>query len=261
MDENLQTNEPTNQEQVEQKEYSPIEQKAMEMGWRPKDQFDGEEDDFIDAKEFVRRKPLFDKIEHQNKQVKQLSRALESFKLHYSKVEEAAVQRALQQLKAARKEALTDGDGDRFDLIDDEIKKAEKQLVVIEQTKNTPVVEDNEPHPDFVAFQNRNKWYATDRELTDFADKLGLGLHNAGMSPSEVLQEIEKQVRSRFPNKFRNARKDDAPDVDTTRQGKQGNRKSEDFVLSEAERKIMNDLVRTGQMTKEEYIDSLKKIR
>ena len=63
MDENL------NQEQ-EQPTLSPIEEKAIQMGWRPKDQFEGDEEEFIDAKEFVRRQPLFDRIENQNKQLK-----------------------------------------------------------------------------------------------------------------------------------------------------------------------------------------------
>ena len=45
-------------------ELSPIEQKAIQMGWRPKEQFEGDEEEFIDAKEFVRRQPLFDRIEN-----------------------------------------------------------------------------------------------------------------------------------------------------------------------------------------------------
>ena len=46
--------------QQEQAQHTPdpIETRALEMGWRPKEEFDGNEEDFIDAKEFVRRKPL-----------------------------------------------------------------------------------------------------------------------------------------------------------------------------------------------------------
>ena len=113
-------------------ERTPMEQKAMEMGWRPKDEFHGDEDDFIDAKEFVRRQPLFEKIEAQNKQIKNVTKALETFKQHYTKVEQAAVERALTMLKTQRKEALSDGDGDRFELLDDEIKKVEVKVLEIE---------------------------------------------------------------------------------------------------------------------------------
>ena len=50
----LNTNVET-QEQTQQVELSEIEVKAMNMGWRPIEEFDGPEDEFIDAKEFVRR--------------------------------------------------------------------------------------------------------------------------------------------------------------------------------------------------------------
>jgi len=137
-------------------ELSPIEQKAISMGWRPKEQFEGDEEEFIDAKEFVRRQPLFDRIENQNKKLKNVTQALEALKGHYTRVEEAAVQKAINQLKAQRKSALADGDGDTFELIDDEIKKAETQLQQIEQVKNQPIVEETVVHPEWQAFQSRN---------------------------------------------------------------------------------------------------------
>lgn len=255
MDEDIQ------QEQVEQKELSPIEEQAMRMGWRPKEEFSGNEDDFIDAKEFVRRKPLFDKIEHQGKQIKAVTRALDEFKQHYTKVEQVAVEKAIQQLKHARKEALSEGDGDRFELIDDQIKNAEHQLRQIEVTKNTPVVDNSEPHPDFVAFKNRNGWYTQDAELTQFADKLGLGLSSTGMEPTEVLQEIEKQVRTRYPDKFRNKNKEAAPDTENSRNQGKPSKKEDDSFMSETDKKVMNDLVRQGVLTREEYIRDLKKIK
>ena len=82
MEENL----PQEQAAPETPELSPIEQKAISMGWRPKDQFEGDEEEFIDAKEFVRRQPLFDRIENQNKQLKNVTKALEALKVHYTRV-------------------------------------------------------------------------------------------------------------------------------------------------------------------------------
>lgn len=254
--ENQNTEQPDNL----QPETPAIEQRALEMGWRPKEEFDGSEDDFIDAKEFVRRKPLFDKIEHTTRELKSVKKALESFKTHYSKVEEVAVQKAIVQLKAARKEALSEGDGDRFDAIDDQLQSAQQQLRQIEAVKNQPVIEDSAPHPDFVNFQQRNGWYQNDNEMTQFADKLGMGLAATGMAPQEVLKEIEQQVRSRFPNKFRNTRKEEAPDVDVSRGGSKS-KKDETSSLTQDELKIMNTLIRQGAITKEKYLADLKAIK
>lgn len=245
---------------VEEKQFSEIEQKAIDMGWRPRQEFEGSDDDFIDAKEFVRRKPLFDKIEHTSRELKNVKKTLDSFKQHYSRVEEVAVQKAILQLKNARKEALAEGDGERFEQIDEQLQTAQSQLRQIEVAKNTPAVEDDTPHPDFVAFKNRNGWYQSDNEMTAFADKLGMGLAATGMSPQEVLKEIEQQIRTRFSSKFRNTRKEDAPDVNNSRNGGKPP-KNEEANLTEDERKIMNTLVRSGAITKEKYIADLKKIK
>ena len=253
-----------NQEQTEQQEetsLSPIEEKAIQMGWRPKEQFEGDEEEFIDAKEFVRRQPLFDRIESQNKQLKNVTKALEALKVHYTRVEEAAVQKAINQLKAQRKSALADGDGDSFELIDDEIKKAEQQLSQIEQVKNQPLVEETVVHPEWQSFQSRNPWYNSTGYMRKFADEVGADLAARGVPPAEVLQRVEQAVRKEFPNKFVNPNKEHAPTVEQSRGSSKQTSKESDSFMNEQERKVMNDLVRSGLLTKEKYIADLKAVK
>mgnify|MGYP000971805459 FL=1 len=59
MNEQKQVVDNTNTEQVQDNtpQYTDLEVKAMNMGWRPMEEFDGPEEEFIDAKEFVRRAP------------------------------------------------------------------------------------------------------------------------------------------------------------------------------------------------------------
>ena len=236
-------------------EYSEVELKALDMGWKPKDQFHGSEDDFIDAKEFVRRQPLFDKIEATNRQVKQLNAALSALQDHYSKVNESAYNRAIADLKAQRKDALSNGDGERFEEIDDQIKEAEKQKLALESIKPTAQAE---AHPEFKSWKARNPWYDSVSHMRVFADEIGVKLHAQGKSPAEVLTEVEKAVRAEFPTKFRNANKDNAIQAEN---GRQSSKKAESFEMTDTERRIMNTLVRSGTMTKEQYITDLKKVR
>lgn len=120
-EENLQV-ENTPQEQVPQeRQLSAIEQKAIEQGWRPKEEFDGDESEFIDAPEFVRRGELFTKIEHQSKELKQVRQALEALKTHHNRVKETEYARALKELEAARKQALVEGEHDRFFALEEKI--------------------------------------------------------------------------------------------------------------------------------------------
>lgn len=253
---------PEGQESVpDAPQYTEMEQKALSMGWRPKEEFHGDEDDFIDARAFVQRQPLFDKIASQSNQLKALSKGLEALKVHYTRVEEAAVSKAIETMKSQRKQALSDGDGDSFELFDNEIKKAETELARIEQVKETPLVEEQVVHPEWQAFQSRNPWYSSTPHMRMYADEFGNKLAAQGVSPADVLKQVEQAVRKEFPNKFTNPNKQNAPDVDSSRGGSKGSRQNDDSFLTDQERKVMNDLIRSKVLTKEKYISDLKAVK
>lgn len=262
-EENKQVDQSTNTEEVKQEtpEFTPIEQKAMEMGWRPKTDFEGDEDDFIDAKEFVRRKPLFDKIETQSRELKNVRKAIEALKTHYGAREQAAVKSAIEQLTAAKEEAISNADGAAVTRIEKEIKAAEQEHARIEKLQVEPITQDApEVHPQFAAWQKRNDWYTSVNYMRKWADDYGLQLAQQGLAPEQVLKKVEEEVRKEFKHKFTNPNKSNAPSVEgSSTKGSKG--KDDDFVLSDQERKIMNTLVSTGTMTKDKYIAELKAIK
>ncbi len=251
--------EGTEQEQA-QPEYSPIEIKAMEMGWRPKEEFNGDEADFVDAKEFVGRQPLYEGLASTKKQVKALQTALEALKGHYTKVHETSYQKALNDLKAQKKAALKEGEVDTFYEIEEKIEEmeAEKNAFMKDQEK----IQVQEPgiHPELQAWINHNPWYTSQPHMRTFADVVGsriqLEVQAGRMTPSQALKEIEKEVRAEFPNKFRNPNKDKASTVEGSTN--KTSSKSSDFEMTEQERQVMNTLVRQKALTKEEYIRDLK---
>lgn len=239
-----------------------VEQRALEMGWRPRSEFNGSDDDFIDAKEFVRRKPLFDKIEGQSKELKNVRKAVEALKVHYTKVQETEYNRALAALEAAREEAITNADGAAYTKLDKEIKSVENQMAKVKQIQEAPIVEDQpQIHPEFQAWTNRNQWYTNVAYMRKFADDFGTNLAAQGINdPSVVLRKVEEAVRKEFPQKFINPNKASAPDVDGSKPG-QGSKSKDSIELSDQERKVMNMLVSTKTMTKDEYIADIKKLR
>lgn len=245
-------------EQTEQNapEFTEIEQRALEQGWRPRTEWDGAEDDFIEAKEFVRRKPLFDKIEHQSKEIKNVQKTLNQFKQHYANVEKAAYDRAIKELKGKQKAALENGDIDTFQSLQDEIEDTRDQARELATAQEQPQTQ--EVHPEFQSWVNRNPWYASEDHMKVYADKVGTRLHATGMHPADVLREVEKAVRKEFPTKFRNPNQERPGAVESGSTPSRSATKSENFQLTEQERKIMNDLVRTKVLTKEKYIADLK---
>lgn len=237
----------------------PYEAKAMEMGWRPKDEWEGAEEDFIDAKEFVRRQPLFEKIEHQNKAIKQLEKAFDALKTHHTKVKESEYQRALKSLKEARKDALRDGETERALAYEEKIEEVEQQKAEFEQeVQQVDIPKEATEHPQFVSWKEQNRWYTKDQELREFADTYGHTLARKGIPPAEVLEKVAAKVRQAFPEKFRNPNKDKAGAVEPpTRRAAQ----SDAFELTDDEARIMKTIVRSGAMTEAEYKKELKRVK
>ena len=90
-------------------EVSPVQEEALAQGWVPKDEYEGDPDRWVDAGEFVRRGELFRKIESQSKELKDVRKALAELAKHNSKIREVEYARAIEGLKAQKKEAASPG--------------------------------------------------------------------------------------------------------------------------------------------------------
>lgn len=243
-------------------ELSAVEQKALEMGWRPKSEFDGNEEDFIDATEFVRRKPLFEKIDNVGKELRETKKALRALQAHHEKVKEAEFQHALKALRAEKKEALEAGDADRLIEIDDQIADAKAQEAIARSQQNQQAAA---PHPNFVQWAQRNPWYKTNAELTVVADQIGTAYaaSNPDKSPDDVLKYVESRVKKLYPENFSNPNKNRPSAVEggTSTPTKKPADDSSNYPLTDDERRAMMTFVRQGIMTKEQYIEDLKRVK
>jgi hypothetical protein len=163
--------------------YTKTQEEALSQGWVPKEEFEGDEDKFVDAAEFVRRGELFRKIESQSKELKDVKKALNELAKHNAKVREVEYTRALESLKHQKKTALSEGDADRVVDIEDRIdlvKDQQKQLAnqVIQDIREEVL------NPELTSWINKNGWYETDKKMRAYADTIGVQLHQEGMSPS-----------------------------------------------------------------------------
>lgn len=242
------------QEQVSAPEVNESEQRAREQGWVPKEEWQGE-GKWRDAEAFLDRGELFSKIDAQRREVKELRKTQEAFNAHLKTVREAEYKRALASLRQEKKDALVEGDPDAVIAADEKILALRDEAAQLAKQEVAP--KSNEPHPDFVAWTARNTWYSdSNRAMKAFADVEGVKLAQSGMAPADVLKEIEAQVRREFPEKFTNPNRNrpGAVEGNTNKGGSQ----KETYSLSDDERNVMNKLVKSGILTKEEYIRDLK---
>lgn len=236
----------------EESQVTEIEQKALEMGWKPQEEFDASSGkEWIPADEFVRRKPLFDKIDSMGRELKNMRQGMEAFRQHHEQVKQTEYQRAMADLKRQRQEAIEEKDAVKAFEVSDKMRELEQQNVSIPQVQATSDL--------FTDWLADNLWYKKDPELQEFADALGI-MYAKKMAPADVFQKVSEEVRKKFPEKFRNPNKDRGSAVETAT-NKNRTTKSDDYQLSDDERKIMRKIVSTGIMTEADYIKELKRTK
>lgn len=266
MSEDLKLETEVKTEEVKQEEVSPTIQKAMDQGWKPKEEWVSEgkdPHDWRDAKEYVERGELFDLIDSQKKELKQVRKALDKLKDHHLKVRETAYDEAVRHLKAQLAEAKKEEDlGAVIDLNDriNELKdKKAQELDASKQELEVSTSPDEEMQSKFQNWQKRNSWYKPDTadKITAYAEKVGVlyRKEHPDVSFDDFLNHIEKEVKREFSDAFKPPKK--GSNVEGSGETRPGGKESS-YPLTEEEQKIMTTLVKSNVITKEKYIEELK---
>ena len=239
---------------------NPYEGEAREMGWRPKEEWQGEPEKWRDAKEFVERGELYGKIDTVSRELKETRKALKMLQEHHSKVKDVEFRRAVEELKLAQRKHLEDGNADEYlkttELLTD-IKAEQKARQVVEEvTPKQPQVD-----PRFIEWTKENTWYEKNMDMREYADIIGQGYAKSHptVDPVEVLKYVTREVKVRFRDNFENPNRTKPNSVESgsTQQVK----KKESIELDDEERKVMNTFIRQGVMTKEEFLEQVKLMR
>jgi hypothetical protein len=236
-----------------------IVEKAKQKGWAPIDSWRGNPEDWVDAREFLGREKLYSTIHELRKDIANIKNATQKdFQViaeHFSKMREVEYKRALDDLRAQRREAIQDGDLDKADALEsqmDEIKEARVQAKATAPQATASVAD-----PVFEAWKQENDWFDKDANLRNEAIGIAVGFANAnpGISQPEVLKYVTEKIRKFNPDKFgERTEMDDEPRQPTvespSRRGTSGTpaRKGKISVadLSTQQRDIMNTLIKRG---------------
>lgn len=198
-------------------EPSEIEVKARKMGWTEKENFRGDPEKWRPAEEFVERGenmlPIIKaQVKRQDREIAELKETLQKFGEYHTKTEQRAYEKALNDLREQRAQAIASGDGAAFDRVDNEINAMRSQF-------KPPSVEikhqDSEADPVYIEWKSRNTW-VNDPRAEQWAFNYGNYLVNSGKAERgiDVFEKISKAARTEFPEKFTNPRRDAAPSVE-----------------------------------------------
>ncbi len=191
-------------EEKESNERKEIEAKARNLGWVPKNEFNGNLSDWRDAPDFIQHGEstlpiLRENIKRLHKKLDEQNKTISEFAKHYKTVEDRAFKRAVEKLKKERKAAVEAGDTQKFDKIDKEIEDLEKEQA--SKPKET-----QSGNTEFDSWAQDNTWYGDNIEMTIYANQAGQiirGKH-PNWSLSKVYDKVTQAVKEKFSGHFKN---------------------------------------------------------
>lgn len=210
---------PVDREFADKRKLSSLEQEALSKGWRPKDQFIGDPEKFVEAKEFLGRTELFDRISGQNKAINELKLTVKELADMNRKQHEILEREKADYLLQQKRLAIESGnvaEAEKFEEAYHSITNESKQTN--DGKVRQPEVQ--EPHPAAVEFARRNVgWFNDDSEenstMKNYAIKKEVYLQKLypEWSDERRLMETERAVKDFFSHKFKNTNRDRAPKV------------------------------------------------
>lgn len=246
---------------------SAYEAEARLMGWVPKEEFRGPEEHWIDSEAFVNRgKQILPIVKKNNEELTRKLLALEAkdrerdltvaewkeFMQEAQKREREQFKQQIETLKAQKKQAINEGDGELVVELDDAIDAIREQQ---KEAKVAPVQASTyqEPDPAFVAFTSENPWYGIDEDKTAYANGIGPAIRAAHphLVGKDFLDMVAARVASKFPSKevrVSSVEGSGAPSQKRTKHAYNS--------LPEEAKKAHDKFVKQKLMTSEEYIAS-----
>lgn len=214
-----------------------VEALALTMGWRPKEEYLAKGRDatrFVEARDFVEtaeRNPaiMWSNLHTMQKRMEQnerdRKRADDAWRKKFDEsltvindlsenvrtVSKTSYERAKRELAAQRDAAIEAGDKDAFRRADTEIAELERGKPAEKQgngnnghTPPAATAAPTVPSSEVQEWGRKNPWFYTDTELQARANAIHIALLGTApnLSLSENLEEVERTIKTMFPDKF-----------------------------------------------------------
>ena len=249
-----------------------VEELAAQLGWRA----DHVGEDAVDAATYIlRSKDIQKSMSKHNKDLKEnlstVQASINALKEHNERVYQADVKRLqgeIAALKKERKSAIELADVDKVEELDAQIE--EKQKDIAAPKMDTGSKPDEVVNPVFDEWIQDNQWYLEDPEMAQFADSVAQNYVGAPLE--RIYSVVRQKVQEIFPEKFSSpqsatvakvASKPIGP-VSPVDKGSNGKGSASTFTkadLTPDQVSIMNQFVRGGIMTEEQYINDIARMQ
>lgn len=205
---------------------------ASGQGWVPKEKYRGDEKDWVDADVFVKRgreilpilrknnENLIRELNQTKEQLKEFRQTAEEFKSFQKEAYERKVtdyQDQITKLKESRAQAISDGDGQKVNALDDAIDDAKEAVKEAKEASKVEAKTDIDPpsgiDPTLQTWLDRNNWFGQDKRLTKITNALGEDLRTEypNLMGQDFLDKLDEVLKEEFPDKFKGGKKTGRP--------------------------------------------------
>ncbi len=252
-----------------------IEQEARQQGWTDKDEWRGAEEDWIDAATFVKRgkeilpvlqknnERLLQRLSKAEKDAEEARKVAKEFREYQKTTFEAKVktlETELKELRQAKKEAITQGDGDRVVELDEQIDAVKEQHAEAKAAAEKPVPVEPEVtlDPALNSWLERNDWFGKNTRLTSIANSLGAELRkeNPSVVGDAFLKLLDEELAPYLEvGSGKKKSREPVSPVEGRTNSRPGAPKKQSYEnLPEEAKQACDRFVKQGLMTKEEYV-------
>ena len=212
----------------EKNEGTPIEgehePEARRMGWVAEEEFKGDKDRWVDAKTFVERgknelpilrerlKKMDGTITRLNSTISGMKKTFGEFQKYTADNEHKAYQRALNDLVEKQRVAVEESDTEAFNALEEKKQKLVEEI----PTQPADVHLEDDGQAEFNAWvDNGNKWFLDNPEMGSYAvSMIDFVSQKTGLTGTALFDEVGKEVKLRYPDKFENKNRNTAPVVE-----------------------------------------------
>ena len=218
---------------AEAAEENNAEHDASLLGWSEKENWRGDDGNWVDAETFLERGKQINPILRKNNeklmtQISSLesrlieqSQTFKKFTDHERSKHNRDIQSKVDALVQEKVEAINEGDGQRVVKIEEQITKESQSY------QQAPPPQADTPNPEFVAWREKNEW-VNDKENGAIATAVGYTLaeEQPNLQGADFYEEVKRRVFEKIPSLNANPRKERPSQVDGAKPASQKSGKS-----------------------------------
>lgn len=247
-----------NLDPVIEQEFSASEQKAYDQGWRPQEEFEGDEDNWKTAKEYNRDGEWLDKLKTERQRTDQMQRDFDDRLEASNQLHQARHKQELDSLKAKQREAVDLADTAAYDTATRQIDELKDQELP------TKAPQQKQQDPEITAWVDQNPWINDpndDRTIMAQGALNQFQQSNPDGSISDAIKFVEERV-NRLGKPSGNPRRDQPNANENTRKPQQ--RRSRELTMGDltpGEQSEWDKFGRTIFKTEKAFLKAVKDAR